>query len=933
MLSFLHTLLAHPIIPAFLFANLAIGFWAHRKAKVNSFEDYALASRSLPTGVLVMTLLGTLVSSGMLNSPTFIFSYGILEAVSRSCFAISFFIAGTLITPCLVYFQGCTTLGDLMRKLYGNTAQLVTGVIGCLMSLLLVIAQLRAIGPISKFLLGIDPSSAILCLGVITVLYSVWGGMRSVSYTDIFQAVGAFIVLGWLTQTLLQKVGGGGVLFHSLYKNYPHKLAILSHPAFYYKVKSTIFWYFSFTFLFTQPVVQRTLMVQDKRSVRKTWYIVGFLYLIMLMLITLIGLAPIIDKSQFGLTKERVDLLPYLIKTLFEKQPWVLDIMFVGLIGILISTIDSLFHAIGIAFIQDIVESTLILLKKNPLSTRRKSVYSRLSVLFVGILTVLIATRQGSTLFSKEIYIYSLLASGIFVTPLIIGLMGIKTDRISWYSFCTVYVSSLVVFYYHKWHTYDYFLLSLALGTLAYFLTHIIQNRGLVTLKRSELTVAERLWLPSWSGLEKKLMGFIKAPLQLPTLADRKVVGTPMHSLAFSMLIFALYTLSSIFSSGGVGTANFMAGIHFVGITLCCGLMLKGIWPARLKPYFPLYWFVSLFYCLPFGGTLAFLRLHEGPADVIFWVASFVLLAYLVDSTSFLVLEFLGVSLALGGWYLAHKALPADLWNGYVIVAVGTLLVNLLAILLFGRGKEARTNERLYWNRIASSILGHDLRGSTQMLGGAGNILEKTFEIGEPSTNGKGEKGYWLPFAQSQFLAQFSGDMSKKAASTRKEISNFLSFIQQQIMGTFEQEAVSMRAMAEEGIEKIGAKVKSSRIKLTLEATKDFEAKVLAGIFPNVIFNLLMNATTHGKASEVTITIDGNTRTITVRDNGQGITADVLPRIFDLSYSSAGHGKENAGVGLAFAKMVLDASGAKISCHSRVEKGSFTEFVMTFEEA
>ena len=265
-------------------------------------------------------------------------------------------------------------------------------------------------------------------------------------------------------------------------------------------------------------------------------------------------------------------------------------------------------------------------------------------------------------------------------------------------------------------------------------------------------------------------------------------------------------------------------------------------------------------------------------------------------------------------------------------MAAVVLLAVFLGILLFGRGKEARTKERLYWNRIASSILGHDLRGSTQMLGGAGDILERTFELGEPSTNGKGEKGYWLPFAQSQFLAQFSTDMSKKAASSRKEISNFLSFIQHQVMGTFEQKAMSMRAMAEEGMEKIGAKVKASRVKLTLEAPTDFQAKVLAGIFPNVIANLLMNATTHGKANEVKVTIDSDTRTLTVWDNGQGIPADALPRIFDLSYSSAVHGKENAGVGLAFVKMVLDASGAKIACHSRTGKGSFTEFVMRFEK-
>ena len=491
---------------------------------------------------------------------------------------------------------------------------------------------------------------------------------------------------------------------------------------------------------------------------------------------------------------------------------------------------------------------------------------------------------------------------------------------------------SLKLFSIWGWHRYSYFPLAILFGVVAYFVVHVIRNGGLVTFRRSKLTVAERLWLPSWSGVQKKMISYIKAPLHLPTLADRKVVSMPTHSVGFSMLIFVLYIFSSIFSSGGVGTANFMAAIHVVGITLCCGLMLQGIWPARLKPYFPLYWFVSLFYCLPFGGTLAFFFMHGNAFDSILWSASFVLLAFLVDSTSFGVLSFLGVVCALGIWYLFFGSMPIQSYNDLLILSIGFVSMIVVSVFLFGRSKETRMKERLYWNRVASSILGHDLRGSTQMLGGAGNILERTFEIGEPSTNSKGEKGYWLPFAQSQFLAEFSGDMTKKAVSARKEISNFLAFIQHQVMGTFEQEGVSMRSMVEEGVGKIEAKLNSAHVKLMFEVPTDFEAKVLAGIFPNVIFNLLMNAATHGKASEVTITINGDARTITVRDNGQGITADVLPHIFDMNYTTAGHGKENAGVGLAFAKMVLDASGAKIACHSRVGKGSFTEFVMTFEE-
>ena len=711
--------------------------------------------------------------------------------------------------------------------------------------------------------------------------------MRSVSYTDVLQAIGALVIFGLLTRAVLGKVGGITGIVQALQANDPGKLDFFKHPKYLYKVKSVSFFGLSGTFLFTLPITQRMLISQDKRQVRKMWYTSAFLYALICLMTFLIGLGALAGRSQFGIEKVSDDLLLDLIRYLYEKSPIMIDVAFICLLGILISTMDSYLHAVGVSLIKDVVEPVGKLLKMDAIaSLSSHTISARIGVFLVGSIATWIGILRQDSLANRNLYIHAVVFSGILIIPMLIGILGVKTDANSWYSYCMAYIGTTVTLRWLKWHEYDTFLVAVPAGLLAYFLTHIIQNRGIVTLKRSELTVSERLWLPSWSGFRKKMIGFMKAPLHLPTLADRKVVSTPMHSLAFSMLIFALYTLSSIFSSGGEGTANFMAGIHFVGITLCCGLMLQGIWPARLKPYFPLYWFVSLFYCLPFGGTLAFFFMHGSPFDSILWIASFVVLAFLVDSTSFCVLSFLGGVCALGIWHLFFGSTPIQSYNDTVIVAIGSLSTLIASILLFGRSKEARTSERLYWNRIASSILGHDLRGSTQMLGGAGNILEKTFEIGEPSTNGKGEKGYWLPFAQSQFLAQFSGDMSKKAASTRKEISNFLAFIQHQIMGTFEQKAVSMRAMAEEGIEKIAAKVKSSRIKLTLEAPTDFEAKVLAGIFPNVIFNLLMNATTHGKASEVTITINGDARTITVRDNGHGNHGRcVAARIFDMNYS------------------------------------------------
>ncbi len=107
----------------------------------------------------------------------------------------------------------------------------------------------------------------------------------------------------------------------------------------------------------------------------------------------------------------------------------------------------------------------------------------------------------------------------------------------------------------------------------------------------------------------------------------------PDQPLTFSMLVFALYTLSSLFARGGGAAAPFMTSLKLGGIALCPGLMMKGIWPRKLRRFFPIYWFFALSYVLGFSGTLAFLRVHETPIDAVQWIVGLTLLFCLADST------------------------------------------------------------------------------------------------------------------------------------------------------------------------------------------------------------------------------------------------------------------------------------------------------------
>ena len=676
------------------------------------------------------------------------------------------------------------------------------------------------------------------------------------------------------------------------------------------------------------------LITQDKRKVRSMWYISGFFYALICFLVFLIGLSAIALKTEFGFTNKSKSLLLDLIEKLFNNESWTVECIFAGFLGIMLSTMDSYLHAIGVSFVQDLVEPLREYSGISFLSARQKVIYAKIGMVLVGTLAIVWALQGESPLMNFAINKYTLLVSSMIIAPLIIGIVGIKTNKSSLLSFCITYVLCLVVFIRLRWHLYDYFLVVLPLAILAYFLTHIYLNGGIVILKRSEQTITEQLWVPTWQGTVEYLKGWMFAPFRLHILASRKIVKNPALSLAFSMLMFALYTFSSVMTVGGndVGLANFMAGVHVVGITLCVGLMLEGIWPDRLKPYFALYWFFTIFYCLSFGSTLAFLREHGDMMAVMRWILNFIFLLVLVDSMSFITLACLGPVLAMGLWYAVFRSVPSDLLGSIGLPGIYLLCGLLAAVLLFKSSREQHASQRFDWNRAASSALGHDLRHTVGMLGGVGRALDNAFKVSESMTNAKGEKGYWMPEEQAAFLESFSEKMIERGAMAGREIQDFSDFIKSQVVGIFEQKKTGMRAAAGEAIHKLEDKMPPT-VKMKISGKKDFSPKVLSGVFSNVFYNLLWNAATHGKASQIEIRIDEVKRTVTVWDNGVGIPSDVLPRIFDLNFSTGMKRTKNSGVGLAFVKMVVAASSGKISCHSRYgDKDSFTEFVMEFPE-
>lgn len=146
-------------------------------------------------------------------------------------------------------------------------------------------------------------------------------------------------------------------------------------------------------------------------------------------------------------------------------------------------------------------------------------------------------------------------------------------------------------------------------------------------------------------------------------------------------------------------------------------------------------------------------------------------------------------------------------------------------------------------------------------------------------------------------------------------------------------ESIDLVKLTEEVFEQLEDKARKRNIRLKVE-TDNRPVTVYADwqrIF-QVMSNLVSNAIKHSyEGGEVVVWFDIGKKNITthVRDYGEGIPAEHLPRIFERFYrvdKSRSREKGGTGLGLAIVKHILENHGTKAEVKSEPEKGSDFSF-------
>jgi SSS family solute:Na+ symporter len=195
------------VIALYIGAMIAIGWYAKRR--VRNETEFLVAGRRLGpllyAGTMAAVVLGGASTIGGVGLG---YQYGISGmwlVFSIGCGILFLSLAFAARINRLEVF----TVSQMLELRYGPGASLLSGVVMCGYTLMLAVTSTIAYGDIFGVLFGLDKAPAILIGGGVVILYSVLGGMWSITLTDFVQfAIKSVGIFGILLPMVLIDAGG-----------------------------------------------------------------------------------------------------------------------------------------------------------------------------------------------------------------------------------------------------------------------------------------------------------------------------------------------------------------------------------------------------------------------------------------------------------------------------------------------------------------------------------------------------------------------------------------------------------------------------------------------------------------------------------------------------------------------------------------------------
>ena len=412
------------VIGGYFLVLLWIGIWAARREKILS-SDYFLAGRDVGWLAVGASLFASNIGSEHL--------VGLAGTGAASGLAVGHFewlasfillLLGWLFVPFYLR-SGVYTMPEFLERRYNPAARSYftwVSIVGYVLTKISV--TLFAGGVVMRAVTGFDFWTSAAILIVITGLYTIFGGLRAVIYTEVMQAV--VLIVGSVTLMFigLHAVGGWSGLqakvppdFFSMWKPSSHKDFPWTGVVFGAPILGIWYW------CTDQHIVQRVLAAKNIQEARRGTIFAGYLKILPVFIFVLPGIiaaALYQDVRGGGMADSAYPILVTRLLPVGFK-----GLVLAGMLAALMSSLASAFNSCSTLLTWDVYR------KWRPQASEARLV-------FVGRMTTVILVFLGLAWIpfmkyvSPQLYIYLQSIQAYIAPPIAaVFLLGVLSPRLN----------------------------------------------------------------------------------------------------------------------------------------------------------------------------------------------------------------------------------------------------------------------------------------------------------------------------------------------------------------------------------------------------------------------------------------------------------------------------------------------------------------------
>lgn len=378
------------VLIVYFFGMLYIGVIYGKGNKTT--EDYFLGSRQIPWWAIGLSVMATQCSAvSFIGIP----GWGYASGLDRITYTFQFpIVVAILMVTFIPFFYNTKVVSvyEYLEKRFGATSRLLLAAIFLLSRGFQTAVVLFAPALALAIITGTDPNTAILMMGVFTLIYTYVGGMNAVIWTDVIQMFIIWLGIALSILVPIFTVDGGfshiieNGISNNLFNGLDYSLGISNSYTFWGGILGSGFLYL--TYLGTdQSQVQRVLSAKSIRETKLSLSLAGFIVPIQTFLFLFAGIC--LFSAYNGKSFENSDyvMLTFITQTL---PVGIAGLVTAGVFAAGMSSVASALNSLATVTVNDFYK------KIYPEASDTKCLkVSKYMTLFWGVFSTLFALCLG----------------------------------------------------------------------------------------------------------------------------------------------------------------------------------------------------------------------------------------------------------------------------------------------------------------------------------------------------------------------------------------------------------------------------------------------------------------------------------------------------------------------------------------------------------